>query len=107
MQFSPGGGGDAGAPLRARLRPGKRDRDAADASPFDSAGFVGDGAEGGGGDPENPEEMSLSVTNNMDVLRTKLLRELLQRSQSMRRQSWINRNQQILASVGRRRRRRR
>ncbi len=44
--------------------------------------------------------MSLSITNNMDVLRTKLLRELIQRRVNSRRQGWVSRNQEILNSVG-------
>ena len=44
--------------------------------------------------------MSLSITNNMDVLRSKLLRELIQRRESSYRQNWLNRNKEILDNVG-------
>jgi hypothetical protein len=46
--------------------------------------------------------MSLSIVNNMDVLRSKLLRELVQRRENINRQSLFNRNKEILEDIGRR-----
>lgn len=48
--------------------------------------------------------MSLSIINNMDVLRSKLLRELTQRRENLNRLSWVNRNKEILEDIGKRRR---
>ncbi|XP_059086363.1 putative uncharacterized protein DDB_G0277255 isoform X2 [Tigriopus californicus] len=46
--------------------------------------------------------LSLSITNNMDVLRSKFLRELIQRRENKLRQNWV-RNQELLDDIGKKR----